>query len=243
MWQEGETEPANWQYSFSDSTITSLQTSGSVGIGSTISSTATNAPIIFTFEDYSVKNLNNLITTELTPTPIPISIDSGLTVSESAFQFPSAVTGQSRNVTASGATCNDNSNDDTLGVKAAISAAASGDEIIIPANCTLHLKTWPIDLKTGVSIRGLDKNTRVLNGMFTTAPNPLFYARTQSSTSTNPPVSNLSISNFSYTTLSGIPPDIFIKLGTGTWNTNNSEWKIVSKIKIENQFSKITVKC
>jgi len=236
IWQEGAMEPTIWQYSFNDSTATNLQTSGAVGIGSTISSNSTNAPFMFTFDDYSVKKLNHIDITELSPTPSPseTNINSGLTVQESAFQFPSPVTGQSRNVTENGATCNDNTNDDTVGIKSAITAAAAGDEITIPANCTLHLKSWPIDLKTGVSIRGLDKNTSTLNGMFTTAPNPLFYARTQASISTNPPVSNLSISNFSYTTLSGAPPDIFIKLGTGTWNTNNSEWKIVSKIKIEN---------
>lgn len=163
-----------------------------------------------------------------------IEINSGLTVSESAFQFPSLVTGQSRSVTSHGATCNDSSNDDTVGVKAAIAASTAGDEITFPENCTLHLKSWPIDLKTGVSIRGIDKNTSTVSGMFSTAANPIFYARTQPSTSTNQPISNLSISSFSYKTESGVAPDIVIKLGTGTWNTNNSEWKVVNKIRIEN---------
>ncbi len=171
-----------------------------------------------------------------TPTPTPINIDAGLTIPTSSFQFPTtpASGGQIRNVISYGATCNDSSNDDSVGIKAAIAASIAGDEVIFPSNCTLHLKTWPIDLKTGVNIKGQDKTTSVLNGMFSSAPNPLFYARTQPSTSTNQPVSNLSITNFSYTTLSGTPPDIFIKLGTGTWNTDNSEWKVVSKIRIEN---------
>lgn len=236
IWQDGTLEPSSWQYSFSDSTATNLQASGSVGISSTISSNSTNAPFTFIFADYIVKNLNTNKTPSLTPTPSTTQskIDSGLSIAESDFQFPSAITGQSRSVTANGATCNDNTNDDTLGMKSIIAAASAGDEIIIPANCTLHLKTWPIELKTGVSIRGIDKNTSILSGNFTSAANPVLYARTQSSTSTLDPVSNLSISNFSYKTDSGTPPDIVIKIGTGTWNTNNSEWKVVNKIKVEN---------
>ncbi len=171
-----------------------------------------------------------------TPMPTQVKIDAGLLVAESSFQFPTspASGGQIRNVISYGATCNDSTNDDSVGIKAAITASVAGDEVVFPSNCTLHLKTHPIDLKSGVSIRGTDKNTSILNGMFSTAPNPLFYARTQASTSTNQPISNLTISNFSYTTISGTPPDIFIKLGHGTWNTDNSEWKTVSKIKIEN---------
>ena len=238
IWQEGSIEPTAWQYSSSDSTATNLQTSGATGISSTISSNATNSPFTFSFDDYSVKDLNSTNTPNPSQslTPTPITIDSGLTVPTSSFQFPTspASGGQSRIVTAYGSTCNDNSNDDTVGIKAAIAAASTGDDVIFPANCILHLKTWPIDLKTGVNIKGQDKTTSILSGMFTTAANPIFYARTQASTSTNQPVSNLSITNFSYKTESGTAPEIVIKLGNGTWNTNNSEWKTVSKIRIEN---------
>lgn len=52
-WADGQTEPANWQYSVTDSTA-SLQTAGSVGLMANLPSNVTNAPVLFTFDDFLV---------------------------------------------------------------------------------------------------------------------------------------------------------------------------------------------
>jgi hypothetical protein len=52
-WAEGQPEPANWQYTVTDSTA-NLQTAGAVGLRAYLSSTVSNAPVIFTFDDFLV---------------------------------------------------------------------------------------------------------------------------------------------------------------------------------------------
>jgi CSLREA domain-containing protein len=53
VWGDGQAEPASWQYSVTDST-SSLQTAGSVGLRVFLASGATNAPVVFTFDDLLV---------------------------------------------------------------------------------------------------------------------------------------------------------------------------------------------
>jgi len=53
VWPDGRTEPASWQYSASDSTST-LQAAGAVGLQAYLSSSATNAPVKFSFDDFGV---------------------------------------------------------------------------------------------------------------------------------------------------------------------------------------------
>jgi hypothetical protein len=55
-WVDGQAEPAAWQYSVTD-TSASLQTAGAVGLRTTIPSTATNAPVLFTFDDFRVTSV------------------------------------------------------------------------------------------------------------------------------------------------------------------------------------------
>ena len=52
-WKDGGAEPASWLVSTTDSTA-SLQAAGSVGIGSYLSSSATNGPVAVTVDDLSV---------------------------------------------------------------------------------------------------------------------------------------------------------------------------------------------
>lgn len=53
VWADGQAEPAGWQYTTTDSAA-SLQTAGSVGLRAVLPRTATNAPILFGFDDYRV---------------------------------------------------------------------------------------------------------------------------------------------------------------------------------------------
>lgn len=63
VWTNGTTEPAAWSFSGTDSTA-ALQASGSVGIRSYVGSNASNAPVLFKYDNYSVT------TAEATP-PAP----------------------------------------------------------------------------------------------------------------------------------------------------------------------------
>ena len=49
-WADGGTEPTTWQYTATNSTA-ALQASGGVGLRTYLSSAATNAPIVFSFDD------------------------------------------------------------------------------------------------------------------------------------------------------------------------------------------------
>lgn len=52
-WADGQAEPTSWQYTTNDSTA-SLQTAGSVGLMANLPASSTNAPVIFTIDNYSV---------------------------------------------------------------------------------------------------------------------------------------------------------------------------------------------
>ncbi|WP_285706002.1 LamG-like jellyroll fold domain-containing protein [Microtetraspora sp. NBRC 16547] len=55
MWPAGQTEPATWQVSATDSTA-GLQAPGGVGFGAFLSGTATNAPVVVTVDDLASTN-------------------------------------------------------------------------------------------------------------------------------------------------------------------------------------------
>ncbi len=50
VWPAGAPEPTAWTLTGSDTT-TGLQTTGSIGLGTYLSSTATNAPVVASFDD------------------------------------------------------------------------------------------------------------------------------------------------------------------------------------------------
>jgi hypothetical protein len=53
VWADGQAEPANWQFSVTDS-AGSLQTAGAIGFRTFLTSGVTNAPVLFTFDDLLV---------------------------------------------------------------------------------------------------------------------------------------------------------------------------------------------
>jgi hypothetical protein len=53
VWTAGQPEPATWQYSASDSAV-GLQVPGASGVRTWIAEDATNAPVRFSFDDWSV---------------------------------------------------------------------------------------------------------------------------------------------------------------------------------------------
>jgi len=56
VWKEGTTEPASWQTTTTDSTA-ALQAAGAVGLYSYLSSSATNAPVTATIDNFVVTPL------------------------------------------------------------------------------------------------------------------------------------------------------------------------------------------
>jgi hypothetical protein len=66
-WADGQAEPADWQYSASDS-LASLQAPGAVGLRASLSASSTNAPVTFSFDDFRVTSIS---TATPTPTPTP----------------------------------------------------------------------------------------------------------------------------------------------------------------------------
>ena len=52
VWSDGETEPSAWQYTGSNSNAT-LQAPGALGFRTYVASAATNAPVTFSFDDFS----------------------------------------------------------------------------------------------------------------------------------------------------------------------------------------------
>ncbi len=63
-WLDGNSEPGSYNYTSSDSSSV-LQTPGAVGIQSTLAAGASNAPVVFTYDDYTTTN------NDPTPTPTP----------------------------------------------------------------------------------------------------------------------------------------------------------------------------
>ncbi len=81
VWADGTAEPASWQYTYSDSAADQITTPGYVSILSRINGN-TDLPVLFTYDDYSVNDLNStvaptvtpLVTPQVTPTPTPAGI-------------------------------------------------------------------------------------------------------------------------------------------------------------------------
>jgi hypothetical protein len=55
-WIDGQDEPSAWQYTVTDATA-GLQTAGAVGLRAYLSSTASNMPVVFTFDDLRITDL------------------------------------------------------------------------------------------------------------------------------------------------------------------------------------------
>ena len=53
-WADGSAEPATWQLTLTDATA-ALQAPGTVGLRTFLSGTATNAPVVMTFDDFTVR--------------------------------------------------------------------------------------------------------------------------------------------------------------------------------------------
>jgi len=62
-WADGQAEPSTWHYSISDSTA-ALQRAGAVGLRSFLAASATNSPVLFSFDDF-------LVTDNGMPSPTP----------------------------------------------------------------------------------------------------------------------------------------------------------------------------
>jgi len=58
VWADGATEPTMWAYTATDSTA-ALQVSGGLGIRSYLASNTTNAPVVFSYDDYNVTTLES----------------------------------------------------------------------------------------------------------------------------------------------------------------------------------------
>jgi trimeric autotransporter adhesin len=56
-WADDQPEPTTWLYSITD-TAASIQASGGVGLRTYLSSSATNAPVLFTFDDLLVTSVS-----------------------------------------------------------------------------------------------------------------------------------------------------------------------------------------
>ncbi len=55
-WADGQAEPSNWRYNATDR-ASSLQTVGAVGLRAYLSSTASKAPVVFSFDDFRVTSV------------------------------------------------------------------------------------------------------------------------------------------------------------------------------------------
>ena len=78
VWQDGTTEPTGtWNIEYSDTTATALQTAGSYGLSAGTSSSMTNLPYLFSFDDFTVDTgiaptATPTVTPTNTPSPTPI---------------------------------------------------------------------------------------------------------------------------------------------------------------------------
>ncbi len=70
VWADGSAEPGAWTYTTTDSQA-GLQTSGSVGLRTNLPSATSNAPVLFTFDDFSVTTTDVLSTPTPSPTAVP----------------------------------------------------------------------------------------------------------------------------------------------------------------------------
>jgi parallel beta-helix repeat protein len=124
-------------------------------------------------------------------------------------------------VTDYGATPNDDSNDDSIGIKAAISAAQPGSQVYLPAG-RYTLRAGSIPLKTGVSLRGAGRAATVLETNMTTTVSTLFYA--------SPGATDFHVSDFTVRRGGGIAVQLVIKLGNGRWDSDNTSYALVERV-------------
>jgi hypothetical protein len=54
VWLASDPEPSNWQFSANDAQ-SQLQTAGAPGVRAQLPSTASNAPVVFSFDDLLVR--------------------------------------------------------------------------------------------------------------------------------------------------------------------------------------------
>lgn len=80
-WADGAGEPGSWTYSTTDSESV-LQAAGAVGVRVNIPGSTSNAPILFSFDDFSVSTSDVIPTPTPTPTPPP---QSGLALLSDTF--------------------------------------------------------------------------------------------------------------------------------------------------------------
>lgn len=94
-WRSEDTEPTSWQYTVEDSSST-LQTAGGVGLHVRLNNGATNAPVVFTLDDFVARSINPLPTSTPVPTntpqpsgsPVPSGAPSATTGSSSSSEIP-----------------------------------------------------------------------------------------------------------------------------------------------------------
>jgi nitrous oxidase accessory protein NosD len=213
-WKAGLTEPPSWQLTATDSTA-GLQGEGSIGLRAHVASGAINVPVRFSFDDFSVERAD----CPQPSSPPTKPYDAGLTA---PFQCPDPVSGRSLDVRSYGATPNNSADDDAPAIRAAISAARAGDEVLLPGG-TLHLKSGQINLKTGVSLRGQGRGATVLGAMYSSLTAVIYVPAG---------ATNLRISDFAVRRVSG-SYDAAVRLGNGRWDSNNSTYPIVSRVAIE----------
>lgn len=144
----------------------------------------------------------------------PSGIDAGLTM---PFASPDPITGRVLDVRLFGATPNNASNNDSIAIQSAITAARPGDVVYLP-NGVYHLQST-VNLKTAVSMVGQSRDSTVLAGAFGATPHAVVYAA--------PGVNNLTLSTFTITLGSGSVYNAGVRLGM----ENAAE---VSRIAVKN---------
>jgi nitrous oxidase accessory protein NosD len=225
-WEAGDTEPAKWTVARTDRDP-ALQKSRGVGVRGYISNEAKNAPVTFAFDGLRVVATAPPAPTATRP---PASCaqpfakptrpyDAGIT---KVFQCADPVRRRTIDVRSHGATPDDSRNDDAPAIQRAINAAAAGDEVYLPAG-KYHVKSGPIVLKSGVSVRGRSRDSVVLTTMFPSHVNTVMHLRSGGS--------NLTVSDFTVRRGSGTY-HIAVRLGSGQWNTNNSTVALVTRVAV-----------
>ena len=141
----------------------------------------------------------------------------------SGFVCASAPTGAAIDVRDYGATPNDDSNNDTIAIQAAINAASAGSEVYVPAG-RYTLRTGGIALKSGVSLRGESRGATVFVTNMSATVQYLFQAF--------PGTTNVRLTDFTVRLGAGTPVDMVVRLGSGRWDTDNTQYSLVERFTI-----------
>lgn len=142
---------------------------------------------------------------------------------QTTFLCAPAPTGARIDVTDFGATLNDDSNDDTVGIKAALNAAVAGTEVYLPAG-RYTLKTGGIILKSGVSLRGAGRTSTILATHMSTAVPQLFSAMAGAK--------DMRVTDFKVERAAGTPVQMVLRLGYGRWDTDNAGYALVERVMV-----------